>query len=653
MLSITYFFTASLTTSPRSTYICPTSNFNGLSIPFIQVLGVFLDFLILKTLPAVLEAQEHTAGAKSTTSPVHLAFIILGSLAHPIDSLLSAASIQHDAWLQQASASKTLGEAVNEYRRRYKRYPPPGFDSWYRYAAEKSSVVIDDFDNLMEDLQLFWAVKPDEIRKRTREAISDPWNEVADIKIRSGKAEIGPDVKPTHRWMLDGVIAMMKNYIDNLPDMDLGFNINDEPRIAIPHNDLQLLHKDSDPIEPSEATPLNKFSKDRAVGWNHSDPSSPYRPFVDYSFQPTFHSHGSISCPPSSPARRSHLWDTLPLCTSCFAPHSTRLFLSNWTLSASPCHQPDLAHLHGFYLSPAAFKLSKTLYPIFSQSKAAGYADIRYPSPWNYMDKAVYRPTDTFHDLSFAEKESTLFWRGATSEGLSRFGEWKGMARQRLVHLAKNASSSAKFPILLPSFPKVSANARYQPSYTTHHIPASLLPELGLNISDISLVNKIDRCWDADCPTQLQEFGVSPPSDFQAHWKYKYLIDLDGAGFSGRFIPFLQSRSLPFKVAGVFREWWDGRVTAWKHFVPIDIRLHGLWSTLAYFHGVNAVTMKRGRSITEMKARTEEGGRIAEEGREWVGKVMRKEDMEIYFYRLLLEWGRLTDDARDDLGFGG
>ncbi|KAI4256939.1 MAG: hypothetical protein L6R42_005944, partial [Xanthoria sp. 1 TBL-2021] len=573
-----------------------------------------------------------------------------GSSAHPIDSLLTAASAQHDAWLQQASTSNGLGECVNEYKRRYKRNPPPGFDAWHRYAIERFSAVIDDFDNLMDDLQLFWALKPSEIRRRTREAISDPWNEVAEIRIRSGKAEIGPDVKPTHRWMLDGVIAMMKNYIEKIPDMDLGFNINDEPRIAIPYNDLQGLHTDSVPTEPPKSNPFNETSKDRAAGWNFSDSSFPNKPFIDYSFQPTFHSHGSISCHPSSFARRSHLWDTLPLCTSCLAPHSTGLFLSNWTLSASPCHQPDLAHLHGFYLSPAAFKPSKVLYPVFSQSKAAGYADIRYPSPWNYIDKAVYRPTDEFPDLPFAEKESTLFWRGATSEGLSRYGEWKGMARQRLVHLANNAST--KFPILLPSFPHISSNARYQPTYTTHHVPSTMLPELGLNISSIALVNKIDRCWDDDCPAQLREFGVVGPSDFQSHWHYKYLIDLDGAGFSGRFIPFLQSRSLPFKVAGVFREWWDGRVTAWKHFVPIDIRLHGLWSTLAYFHGVKPTEGKGGRkAVTEMKARTEEGERITEEGRDWVGKVMRKEDMEIYFYRLLLEWGRLTDDARDDIGF--
>ena len=47
------------------------------------------------------------------------------------------------------------------------------------------------------------------------------------------------------------------------------------------------------------------------------------------------------------------------------------------------------------------------------------------------------------------------------------------------------------------------------------------------------------------------------------------------------------------------------------------------------------------------------GEEIAEVGRVWAEKVLRKEDMEIYMFRLLLEWGRLTDDRRDEIGYMG
>ena len=93
--------------------------------------------------------------------------------------------------------------------------------------------------------------------------------------------------------------------------------------------------------------------------------------------------------------------------------------------------------------------------------------------------------------------------------------------------------------------------------------------------------------------------------------------------------------------------------------MPLDVRLHGLWSTLAYFagtrgvEGVEGTRQMKGVKVGEMKAKTEEAMCIAEQGREWAGRVLRKEDMEVYFYRLLLEWGRVTDDRREEIGFMG
>jgi hypothetical protein len=296
--------------------------------------------------------------------------------------------------------------------------------------------------------------------------------------------------------------------------------------------------------------------------------------------------------------------------------------------------------------------------PVFSQSKPHGFNDILYPSAWNYMDKAVYAPSSPsgkpgsedykpgFPDHPFAEKENVLFWRGATSEGVSSGDHaWRGMTRQRLVHIANNLTNSAhdRVTILLPDPTAGKGRLKYQT------IRGTDVESLGLN-TDISIVDGIARCGGIglhDCTDQDAEFGLVKPTDFQSHWQYKYLFDLDGAAFSGRFLPFLQSRSLPFKTA-LFREWYDSRITAWLHFVPQDLRLHGVWSTLAYFAGVDGKI--NGKQVI-MKPHLEEGEAIAAAGREWAAKVLRKEDMEIYFFRLLLEWARLTDDRRDELGF--
>lgn len=52
---------------------------------------------------------------------------------HPIYELVRRA--QKD-WEQKIrTASKTLEEAVDEYKRRYRRLPPKGFDDWYAYIV--------------------------------------------------------------------------------------------------------------------------------------------------------------------------------------------------------------------------------------------------------------------------------------------------------------------------------------------------------------------------------------------------------------------------------------------------------------------------------------------------------------------------------------
>jgi hypothetical protein len=489
--------------------------------------------------------------------------------------------------------------------------------------------------------------------------VSNPWNDISGITIRNGIATVQENVIPTHRWMLEGVAILINSFARYLPDMDLAFNLNDESRVSVPSLNLATL-RELGSMQAAKNATGRLWTENRASGWlpiqgNHYAESV----FEEFSFRNTFVAFGSVGCDPSSEARKHPIInDRSHICWKCVAPHSLGQFLANWTQSADICHQPDLAHLHGFYLSPAAFKCSFSLMPVFSQSKPHGFNDILYPSAWNYMDKSVYDPSlpsgtpgnddykPGYPDVPFPEKENVLFWRGATSEGVSLGNHaWRGMTRQRLVHIASNLTNSAhdRVTILLPDLSVRDGRLKYQT------IRGTEINQLGLNV-DIAIVDGIARCGDIglyDCTDQDAEFDLVKPTDFQSHWQYRYLFDLDGAAFSGRFLPFLQSRSLPFKTA-LFREWYDSRITAWLHFVPQDLRLHGVWSTLAYFAGVDGKV--DGREV-KMKSHLEEGEGIATAGREWAAKVLRKEDMEIYFFRLLLEWGRLSDDRRDDLGF--
>lgn len=65
-----------------------------------------------------------------------------GTSPHPIDVLIARGQSRWDKLL--ARQSNTLAQAVMEYRRRYARDPPQGFDTWFRFAKKRRVMIIDD-----------------------------------------------------------------------------------------------------------------------------------------------------------------------------------------------------------------------------------------------------------------------------------------------------------------------------------------------------------------------------------------------------------------------------------------------------------------------------------------------------------------------------
>ncbi|KAI5284233.1 hypothetical protein KEM54_001502 [Ascosphaera aggregata] len=548
---------------------------------------------------------------------------------HPIDMLLERSGARHQVWAAMAKRSTTLKEATLEYHRRYNRPPPPGFDVWYEYAMNRSSIIIDDFDQIHDDLLPFTAISPAELRLLTTDLISSSWNDVVAIHVRNGSAELQQGIKPTHTWMVKGVKKMVDNFAEFLPDMDIPLNINDEPRVAVPWEDIEPFRQIGRSWKPDIYHLSDKWSADRSL----PDVWGEKRMFKDLGRVGIFAKLARPTCPPGAPVRSTDVRDQRQICLKCAAPHSLGQFLSKWSASGDICHQPDIPQLHGFLLSPNDMKVAQQLLPVFSQSKVSGFNDILYPSAWNYVDKAEYKESQ---DVPWGKKSDALFWRGTTTEGYSQGGNWAGMVRQRFVHLINNHTSTVS--ILLPS-EQGSKKFKYVP-IRGQEVQSSF----GLNTS-VEFTEQINRAEKSQEAVQIREFGLGGKVDFQVHWRSKYLFDTDGAAFSGRFLPFLQSSSVPFR-SGLFRQWLDERLTAWVHYVPIDIRLHGLWSTLAYFAGARSPDGK-----VMMRSHDHEAQNIANAGRLWANETLRKEDMEIYMFRLLLEWGRLTDDDRDCIGF--
>nr|XP_036576031.1 capsular associated protein [Colletotrichum truncatum]KAF6782702.1 capsular associated protein [Colletotrichum truncatum] len=546
--------------------------------------------------------------------------------------LLSVANRRSNEWIEQANQSRTLDDAVQNYRNRYGLAPPPNFDKWFEYAVANESPIIDDFGQINNDLLPFWGVPPKVLRERTKNLLELPRLGAGGIQIRGGKVNIAPGTPGSHRWMMESMQRMIEPFAKHLPNMDFAVNLFDECRVAIPFEDAQGLERNA---LASRAKLLSKkdpkgFEEKKGI-WSDNlkiqsqKVRSPH--FADHIRDEIYYDYVAPACPPDSAARSTRWWSRKEACRDCLLPHATRVYengledlpvVANWSTSLDLCHQPDMAYLHGFLLSPSAAVFTKTPYPVFSQSKTAGFSDILFPSPWNFEDKTAY---DEDEDKEYEHKKNVMFWRGSATDGYAARGSWQSFLRTRFVQLA---------------------NAVWEAPLAQHDgqraVSSGAAPTL-----DVGFVGDWGKCHDYDCQSQKETFwgpgrdeAVKYKVPFQEHWKYAHLMDLDGAGFSGRFIPFLRSRSLVYR-AGIFRTWLEERVHTWRHYVPVDVRLHELRGLLRFFGG-----------DYEGKIRAEE---IAEQGRLWAEKALRKEDMRIYLFRLLLEWGRLVDDGREELGF--
>ncbi|KAI9049220.1 hypothetical protein LZ554_007067 [Drepanopeziza brunnea f. sp. 'monogermtubi'] len=561
------------------------------------------------------DASKAPAKASSHFAPAKVELPKLGT-GHPIWQLVKNAESEFAKITSRQS--ETLGQAVKEYRRRYGIPPPPNFDKWYEFAKSRNVQLIDEYDSIYHSLTPFWGLKPKTIRARAQESLGYDANNLVGVLIRKGEIK---KLEGGVRWHMDALRGMLQSFLKHLPDMDLAFNVHDEPRVMVQHGDLsRLVHEARDvkmPAAGAVANPRNEFSKapsDLSDGLRFEDVKTTR--FNVFSHQATW-THSKMSCPPDSPARS--LEDGIAKDNIESYALGEMGFVYNTTAFSDICQSPSFSESHGFFDRPNAFNLVTDLFPVFSASKPSSYSDITYPSPWYWGGKVTYNETA---DFDWAEKENKMYWRGSTTGGFSRDGGWRRQHRQHLVRKI-NAGDQAK----------ILANRGEEEAedWQVKQVPRSDYKEL----FDIHF-SHVGQCDPRDCDAQKDFFEIKEPAEQSAAWRYKYLLDIDGNAFSGRFYAFLQSKSLVYKLA-VFREWHDEWLKPWVHYIPLSLRGDEWLEAVRWFAGEPS-----GKKEAE---------RIALQGRDWANKVVRNEDLEVYFFRLLLEYGRLVDDDREIIGY--
>lgn len=521
---------------------------------------------------------------------------------HVLDDVISNA--RRAQQVIRSSATANLSQGIEAYRNRRHRDPPPGFDKWYSRALRSNAVIVEQFfDQIYEDLEPFWGIPPSEIRSATSD-----WTWT--LRIRNGKVVDIPQGRFRSRvWG-----KMIQKFSKELPDMEIAINPLDEPRVIAPWDDVNAsIARESSHAERSAETVSPSFIEQR-----------------EYSSPATWHTSGPIwpriqnACPPRT---------EMPKFDS-----RTGGYIANWTAAKDVCAHQDWASMHGSLIEPQTLSITTILVPIFSDAKMSGYNDILLPSPAYYSELAHYSGKGWFGDgatsYQWHKKKNGIVWRGKATGGKTHEDTFQKFHRQRFVSML-NSSNTAFYnndkSVLWPFTPTNGQEAFRAPDL----IPKWLHIIANVAFTDL-LCSQTANDNTCDAISSLYSIGSEIPMAKQYLWKY--LPDIDGNGLSGRFRAFMRSNSAPMK-ATLFKEWHDHRLMPWVHFIPVSISFHDLWAIAGYFLGFG-----------EQEAHDMQGKRIALEGRDWAKKVMRKEDMELYTYRALLEYARICDDRRDESG---
>ncbi|KAF4595328.1 Lipopolysaccharide-modifying protein [Ophiocordyceps camponoti-floridani] len=541
---------------------------------------------------------------------------------HPIQRLMAEAETR--ARLLMARRSLDLPTAAARYRHRRRRHPPPGFDDWFRAAVEADAVVVEDFfDRIYKDVTPFWALSPSSIRRR-----ATAWHWV--VRVRNGTASAQGNVKGRVPW-LQLWTALVSEFSSKLPDVDMPVNMLDEARILVPHADMARLVAKAE-SETTMADPDLASSRFSGLADVDHHPPPLYEPPW---FGPgnSYWNLAAKTCGPDTPAHGvRQIRDFAPpaeLPPDWRPSYSLEGFVQNWTAAMDPCLQPHLRQLHGTFIEPLSLSSTDELIPIFGGSKLPMNSEMLIPGAMYLTDDTFYSGGEA-HGPAWPDKKDGLIWRGDASGGRAKEHSWHHFQRHRLVDMLNGTTVS-----------RLEASGVRAPTFS---LPSTGLyrrrRQLGAWIARFADAAFVHLCPPGECDFVSPYFRPSDQVPMEAQYQHKFLPDADGNSFSARFRGFLRSTSLPIK-ATIYAEWHDDRLIPWLHFVPMDNTFQDLYALLDFF-APRGLLNNRGDAAARL---------IAERGRDWAETVLRREDMRLYVWRLLLEWARVCDDERHNLGF--
>ncbi|KAJ7596237.1 glycosyl transferase family 90-domain-containing protein [Mycena floridula] len=166
---------------------------------------------------------------------------------------------------------------------------------------------------------------------------------------------------------------------------------------------------------------------------------------------------------------------------------------------------------------------------------------------------------------------------------------------------------------------------------------------------DIAFAARPTACKGKTCKELEELMTWRERQSIKEAGNYRYVLDVDGNGWSGRFKRLITSNSVIFKST-IYPEWYMDRIAPWLHYVPVQVDLSDLHDSLAFFRGDPGCLCGGGNPNC---AHEDLARKITKAGREWSKMFWRREDLVAYFFRLILEYARVMSLDREGMTFEG
>ncbi|GAA5887796.1 hypothetical protein JCM6882_000754 [Rhodosporidiobolus microsporus] len=516
---------------------------------------------------------------------------------HPIHHLVREGK---KAWKAKvARQSKNLREAIEEYERRYKRRPPKGFADWYFFAKANDFVMVDEFDLMMSQVEPFLAIKPSTLVERHDKIQFDEefWIQdktfTVELKRHGGHIEAHGPMKDVNE-RTEQMLKLLNGIAKHVPDMNVTFTGHDVPWVVL-SGENRALH----------------LARARA-GQLLSDAEA------DNVLDPWEYDGWAQICPPDSPLRRVPPFDKRMETGQIYSEPRQRTLIKDHAKAMDLCQHPETQLIHGFTAWPGP--RAGLLYPLFTSTTTSMHSDLLIP-PIDQYDRRQGA------DPAWEDKKDAVVWRGTTTGAdlnMEHMRKWS--QRPRLCRLPFQSGS-----ITLPYGPGDDGPVPGPAASFSTRAQA-----LAQKWFDFKFLGKPKQCDDpAVCAAFEKEFLWDDWMEPDVQNTYKYMMDVDGNGWSGRFHRLMSTNSLVLKQT-IFPEWYSDMIQPWVHYVPVQNDFSDLWTTMAFFLGD-----EEGKGAHDAMAKE-----IAGEGKKWAQTHWRWVDMEIYMWRLLLEYSRII--GRDD-----